>query len=337
MNASDDRDKILKWISSLGSPRSAKTKSPFSVLVRPHDLGKLNAYNFSVLVRHKKMTATGTSLRFIQKDAFFGAFCEAVERLALRDPRAGYNSNGVALHTNPKEARTRAAREVIERHLFLAHYWGGVPFFKPDKSIAKSKTFIHTQQALRSHYAKFEIYEMQRVGNLRSFIAVISDLRKHHRFGLALGCSTKESAQEAAESALCEALNVFHIIKLDRKKMNLEKFLRLKSPTPHDHALLAWNINYSNESKHFFAKSQAKKKNIPIPLSLKSFRFRKLKITAQKDFPFCVYKATHPKLLDMVFHHLTESDHQLIIRKLNDFWMPKTKFSAIPSLPHPFP
>lgn len=260
------------------------------------------------------------------------AMVESIERAICLD--YAKTTNGIAAHTDNRMAELNARNELLERDLFLNHFYTNTPFIRLETNLNSIPESVHN--FLKKNQDKIGIWKMLSTNLGQGYVCSISSAQG--KWGCILGLAFgQQSEVELITKSLFEAFRQYtHLVtkNLLHDNHNIDQFLNLRGWIFDDHKKLALNPEYYKKIEFLFPEAPASEKlSDRIEYSESLFSFRTYKPTQQifKNCPIFVTQCFGDS-----FHELPlgPSETNLInIKSLQRFL--KDSLSPNNPLPHP--
>lgn len=220
---------------------------------------QISDYSCSIKFMNNTYIGRGTDLN--DKISLIKSFSEAAERLVGQ-----YNnletSNGMSAHLTMELSKQNAEFELIERDIFLLHFYAQIPFTQFNDSekykIIQHYPFINKfiEMGIDFYFCKL-IEEKEKIG-----VCVFAFGENYHiPWGMCFGSAVSSSLQMAFSKSLIECLR--HLIPLISEEcqqdLNLDEFNNLKHHDAEEHFKLGLNLDYADWFKKCFLKSSLQK------------------------------------------------------------------------------
>ena len=193
---------------------------------------------------------TGWGIGQTQELACVKALAEALERAMMQENKIE-NSNGMAAHLSYELAQKNAIQELIERDLFLCHFYTHSPLNRAPDNLVTKVGLSSYREWLNAHQIDLSLYWLTDSG----VVCCVDGRRAHSPFGYIIGAALKDDLYTSVKSAIFETARAsFNFIK--NKKMTssltIEEFAKLPSKNFADHGRLALDISYANTISWLF-------------------------------------------------------------------------------------
>jgi hypothetical protein len=284
-----------------------------------------------------------------QEEAFDKAVTEAMERTMLRSLGVK-TSNGVACHLDQKLAEDSAKAELIERDLFLCHFFTQTPFRpffeKKLRSIfldfsIELPIFNKSKKYFSRKNIPLVIYDCGFSDHLHTVLVCAFGKNYKNPFGFVFGSACKKNLKQAIESATIECLR--HLVSVIQEPsletLSEEKFLEKSSWDFHDHGSLGLNLSYFKKIEHLFPLSitgregeEDPTEELVLSSSLKQIYSISYTQSCIPKTPFFITKAQSPQLQELFLG--PSNSNQWNISRLKEFSQ-KSEETFL-CIPHPF-
>lgn len=261
------------------------------------------------------------------------ALAEALERAVLLSTNA-QNSSGFAAHLTPQGARQNALRELVERDLFLCHFYTRTPLSAFVSQIENCMWLEKSQAWAKQNGLNIQFYHLGNAGA----VCAVSGTSIQRPFGFVIGASVKDDTEQSALSALIEAArrSVRYLLRQSSSDaLSLSGFLALKHPTFNDHGRLALDLDYASKVASLFAHEP------PSNLSHKDLQIPEVKVNdlnwpdqSMQDCPFYFAQAVSSDSQSLFIGE--PSVDKINLKRLSRFLGRTLSIRDINPLPHPF-
>lgn len=207
--------------------------------------------DIAVHLKFKDVKISGWGTAESSNRALVKACTEAIERTILISNKIA-NSNGVAGHEDFARASEAAVHELIERDLFLCHFYSNIPFSKGSTKPIENSRFERALDWLKRNHVEVLLHPVSRNG----FVSSFNGFRCSKPFGYIIGAGVSSDSGKAAASAFIEGFRrCYSLISggKDVVSISLEDFKTKKSFSFQDHGKLALNIDYARSIMDLFA------------------------------------------------------------------------------------
>lgn len=266
-----------------------------------------------------------------QDEALLKCLSELIERIYFHESLAP-TSSGFASHLDYDQASFIAQNELIERDLFLCHFYTNQSFRPISASRIPAECF-EIQSWCKDLRIPIEFYELGPTG----CVANIDGRLFKRPFGFATGTSIKTDFSSACFHAAVEALRNAQpgIHAGDQPSLSLSEFQNIRNPSFSDHGKLSLNTQYANLISFLFDGSALGQSNNAdlIPHDFEMIKLHE-KIPIFKECPFFVVQALEPNLQGLFEGPTT--DQNLNLERLSKFSGRRLRPSDVQNLPHPF-
>lgn len=206
-------------------------------------------YDFKVMIEINGFTYEGFGSDKSQDLALTKAIAESIERSLLRGSIR--SSNGIALHTEKTLAQENARQELIERDLFLFHYYSGIPFTRvSDEEYSIPQRIL---QYVQDNGDNIFLYKTRDSNFGRTYICLISN-QKNWGGILSIQICTDQQKEKIINCIINAFRNYRHETNNQKFKsqINLSDFHKKKSHSFQDHQNLLMDVDYFNEKILYF-------------------------------------------------------------------------------------
>lgn len=260
------------------------------------------------------------------------AITELIERTVMVDYKLR-TSNGLAGHDNLEGATRSAVSELIERDLFLCHFYSGIPFGKNQKTALVDCKLDAAVEWMNEHGISSSVHRLGQTGAciaLRGITAV-------KKFGVIVASSYKPTFEDSVQTCAAEALRIAHSLTCMAEKIETIKLSDFLLITKHDfsmHQKLALDLEYAARIKFLF-EGEGEINYSPPPIS-------KIEVTELKPsadfFPGCplVFAKATSKNIQQLFTGPPQPG-DINLARIFDFAESLGHVATLTSLPHPFP
>ncbi len=206
-------------------------------------------YDFfiSIEIDNKKIEGQGVDKN---KDmAITKAISEAFERSVLFDK--DITSNGVAAHENLGRAKENARNELIERDLFLSHFYTSTPFLEVNPNEFRIPREL--RKYIEDNHDHVKILKTKKSNYGTTYVAVIYNQKTWG--GIISTQICKKANEFEIVKCLISASRTYRYEKNEgnfNSAISLENFSSLKNHTFRDHQSLAFNASYFRLIAHLF-------------------------------------------------------------------------------------
>lgn len=308
-------------------------KLEIEVFQWPKELG-LSIFDIEVHIEYDGIMATGRSVDGSEDSANLKALAESIERWALHKYKQ-YSSNGLATHTDLKQAQLNARNELLERDSFLCHYLTKTAWHSADQKILENNQIYLLSQAndfqIQIGWKKTFLNQIVAIALAKNITQKESPLTKGFCLGLACHLDL-DFAINKAFNELTMALG--HALTHGKSNpMNLDQFNSLKDWGPDDHGKLALHRDNQNQYMLMFEFTGAKNTtshNLTNSEDYTGFEFKTFELPTIFE-PFKVVQAINPKLQNLYFGPTLMSN--LNISRLRNF--KDISISELNFFPHP--
>lgn len=264
----------------------------------------------SLTFRHRGQKFSGRSQARTFRLAITKAAAEATERLAVESHvNLGETSSGFAVHPNLKTAQILGRNEIIERDVFLCHFFTGTPFFDvSNSSLRDSKVESDFARRLAKVGITLKLGMMPYDRKLAVFIACAFGKKFRRPFGVALGLGCSQNTQKAIRKSVFECwANLMPIVSdLEFESTSIARIRALKKIGVDHHSDLALNLKEGSKLADMFQRR-------PIELVKEpdvDFIFERIKLrqTVFRGFPFFISRCKSPSLQSLFFGFSNEKN-----------------------------
>jgi ribosomal protein S12 methylthiotransferase accessory factor YcaO len=217
---------------------------------------KVPFFDFEVEIVINELSGLGRGTSSKSKDkAIEIAITEAFERIVSKVTNQK-NTNGISGHTNIETAKVNAAKELIERHVFLKNYYSD-NFIGAQTDLMYKAYWESYSNFFKSFSTNnFLIGEALYQNKMLYVIMNVSRIKSNSNCdGYVIGLGCDFNIKSASNSAEIESMRaVAHTATVDVKSICIDSFLSIDRHSFEDHMLLSMNSNFSNsiESKFNF-------------------------------------------------------------------------------------
>jgi hypothetical protein len=253
------------------------------------------------------------------------ALAESLERIVLQQSKF-QTSNGIAAHLDFARAAEAAKCELIERDLFLCHFYGKTPFVPFEnrdllEPVEKFSAWLHSKKAAIRFYHLGE----------NGAICVI-DCRGAG-FGYSFGTAIKETpALSILASAIEAGRNVHRILSgvAPVKTLTLQEFNNIKKPQFSDHGKLTLDLEYADQISYLFDQA-----DIRPHARLKNIEIERLYLHGEllEGCPLSFARASSASAQTLFLGSPTRS--LLNLTRISEFRGKDTPWEYVSHLPHP--
>lgn len=304
MSENISNKRLLQWILS--------KKDSLGIEIRHQEWAKsLGLYSYISIMKFKGTQYAGFGSDSRKELALIKSFAELVERVSLSSATHIHNSNGVAAHTDPQIAKISAAFELIERDLFLCHFYSRKAFKKyaisnEDKQTISLKNYladrgIRLEVGIAADFCK--VYAVICCG----FLA---------QGGCLIGSSASYSLQSALHKSLLELVR--SCSDLNRlKPLSFDDFAKLENIRPIHHKRLGLHPEASALMEEMFS-NHASLSQLATP-EIESFTFEEVPL--DPIFLGCglsVFRASNIYLQELYFGRETIINLERLQRFMKD-------------------
>lgn len=215
----------------------------------PSHIASLEIHSFSCEISVRNRKSKGFGKGKTQELAIKKAIIETIERYLLNE----FNfktSNGIAGHTDYSLTQKNAIDELIERDLFLCHFFTKTPFKRIPEIhyIEKYQKLITWSEWSK---IKFTLYYLGQTGCL----GLIDGRNANNPFGYTVTSTFSDSLDNSIENTMSNLVQrgfYYHSHQNSLDNISLDEFVKLENPNFVQHGLLALNIEYANSISFLF-------------------------------------------------------------------------------------
>ena len=266
----------------------------------PIDSTKWSIHDFKSKIKISNNEYEGIGISDDPEAALIKSIAEAIERsVALK---FFDTSNGCAVGASQEKTMASAKYELVERHLFLSHFYENHPFcFISKIGYDVCEAVDDAIDWVLSKGAKVQFFATDKYDNTPCIVSVISDNGEANiRFGGVIGLCYSEKIEYSIEKSFLEALSIYkyyHSSNEIYNSLSIESFLSQQTWTFKDHGRLCLNVDYWRRIKHLFSENS---EFVPraVNINENKFVFREFDIGIE-DCPLYFYNCSHVDLLNL--------------------------------------
>lgn len=273
---------------------------------------------------------TGWAHGLTEDIAIAKSMAENLERVVMYEQNFA-TSNGLAAHLEKNLAIRGATYELLERDLFLSHFYARVPFFP---STADQTTLARMKSWFSARGVLVSLYDL----GLKGQVCLVDGRNSNRPFGFVVGAAMKDNVQDSLISASIEAARRAHHSMSIRsheviRTLALEEFQSIQAPKFHDHGGLALDVNYANQIAYLFESDSSRMDSRQDNFNVISHLFKPSNVLLE-NCPLVVARATSIDAQDIFLGSVTPE--KLNFQRLSQFIGRPLRWEEINPLPHPF-
>ncbi|MFZ4402870.1 MAG: YcaO-like family protein [Pseudobdellovibrionaceae bacterium] len=180
------------------------------------------------------------------------SIAECLERYVLHKNKNFLTSNGMAAHTGPEKARLNAGFELLERDLFLCHFYTQTPLAPFAEQNLNAYPWISSAKKFAEDIRfRMTFYRLGPSGA----VCTLDCMQSNEPLGYVISSAYKSTVEESLRSSFIESARRAFLLN-DKDKINsspsitalaLADFLQIPQPTFGDHGRLALDPNYASQ------------------------------------------------------------------------------------------
>ncbi len=284
-------------------------------------------FDFQVKLNIDGKILEGYGLDRNQDNALTKAIVEAIERNVVKNEIL--TSNGIAAHVDLAKAKENARNELIERDLFLSHFYSSTPFTKLTNEEFQIPSKI--QNYIKEYGDQIALFKSKKSNHGTTYITVISNLQEWGGI-----VSIQLSKNNDYFDILKCVINASRTYRFERttdnfkKQINIDVFKNLKYPSFDDHQSLALDPSYFNKINFLFL-GHTNNDSI-IHYENEDFTFQELDLPKSLiGCPLHIIKCDNVKTIPLCAGFISEEDFLVRSKKL---FIETERYKFNP-LPHP--
>jgi len=287
-----------------------------------------STHDFNVSITYQGQQKIGRGIDLDEQTALTKAISEALERCIVN------SSNGVAAHVDQESAQKNSRYELLERDLFLLHYYARIPMVELDQK--KTLSFLTSKGLNFLNYGKITIKSYSTLpteSGLRTVLTVAS--QNDRKFGLICGLSLKDSIDSAIYKSLTEVMmNVIHFTREPIIPLSSQQLLFEKIATPRSHLLWGLHPESYNSIYPWIGYSRPENGVTQVKSHTNENQYSlKFSPKTSADPPLFVVKCSNKNLINLEFgvHEFTREN----LIRLSEVADKNFELSNINRFPHP--